>query len=184
MERRTFVLATLALPFSVPNLLRWGVQTGPGFKVSAGEGRYHGHIQSMGVNTNIIDIKVSGKDTDGGLLLFEQNHLTPGKGTPLHMHPSQDEVFYVLEGEFLFQVGKEKYSLKTGESIFMPRNVPHSWIQISVKGHTLVSLQPAGKLEELFVAFSSLKKPPTPDETVKLFAAHDIQVLGPPVAKE
>lgn len=75
-------------------MTRWSVDRASlGFKVSAGEGRLHGHIKLKGVNSNVLDVKVSGKDTDGDLAIFEQTGLSSMRGTPLHVHHVQDEVF-------------------------------------------------------------------------------------------
>ncbi len=154
---------------------------GKGFVAEMGEGRIHGHIQLKGVNANILDVKVSGKDTDGDLAIFEQTSLSPKRGTPLHLHPFQDEIFYILDGEYYFQVGDEKHYLKVGDSIFLPRKVPHAWTQMSEKGKMTVILQPAGKLEEFFVAMASLENVPTPEEIAAIFAAHEMEVVGPPL---
>ena len=186
MKRRTFLGTTLS---AAPLAAGAYPSTGPardagGFKVAAGEGRRHGHIQLKGVNANILDVKVSGKDTGGALAVFEQTSRSPGRGTPLHVHPSQDEIFYVLEGEYYFQVGEGKYPLRKGDSIFLPRQVPHSWIQVSEKGRMTVTLQPAGQLEEFFVAMAARQTPPTPEETARLFEAHGMKVVGPPVKRD
>ena len=127
-----------------------------GFKINAGEGRLHGHIRLKGVNSNILDVKISGKDTNGDLAVFEQTSLSQGRGTPLHVHSSQDEIFYIVEGSYYFQVGNEKYHMEVGDSIFLPRKVPHAWTQKSKKGRMIVTLQPAGKLEDFFVQVSAL----------------------------
>ena len=76
-----------------------------GFKIRSGEGRLHGHLKLKGVNANILDVKISGKDTDGDLAIFEQTSLSQGRGTPLHIHNSQDEIFHIIEGAYYFQVG-------------------------------------------------------------------------------
>ena len=49
-------------------------------------------------------IKIAGADTGGqyGLLEIE---VRPGEGSPWHVHPEEDEWFYVLEGQFTFHVG-------------------------------------------------------------------------------
>ncbi|WP_240635634.1 cupin domain-containing protein [Hymenobacter rigui] len=133
------------------------------------------------MNQNILDVKVSGHDTNGDLAIFEQTSLSQGRGTPLHVHLGQDEVFYVLDGEYAFQVGEDKYRLKTGDSIFLPRQVPHAWTQVSARGHMLVTMQPAGKLEEFFVAMAALTTEPTPQQVAQLFAAHEMKVIGPPL---
>ncbi|KAA3440049.1 cupin domain-containing protein [Rufibacter hautae] len=157
-------------------------KTGKGFKVASGEGRYHGHLQLRGVNANVLDVKVSGKDTNGALAIFEQTSLSPRRGTPLHVHPSQDEIFQVLEGEYRFQVGQEKFSLTAGECIFLPRQVPHAWTQVSQSGKMTVTLQPAGKLEEFFVAMAALQQEPTQAQITQLFKEHEMEVVGPPLA--
>lgn len=180
MQRRRFLRASLAaLPLvAVPTPDERNTK---GFKASAGEGRFHGHLRLKGVNQNVLDVKVSGKDTNGDLAIFEQTSLSQGRGTPLHVHLGQDEIFYVLEGEYAFQVGEDKYRLKTGDSIFLPRYVPHAWTQVSPRGHMLVTMQPAGKLEEFFVAMASLKAEPTQQQVAQLFAAHEMKVVGPPL---
>ncbi|RTQ46306.1 cupin domain-containing protein [Hymenobacter gummosus] len=183
MKRRRFLQTSLAaLPLAAPAALAAPPErNGKGFKAAAGEGRFHGHIQLKGVNQNVLDVKVSGKDTGGDLAIFEQTSLSPGRGTPLHVHLGQDEIFYVLDGEYAFQVGDDKYRLKTGDSIFLPRHVPHAWTQVSPRGRMTVIMQPAGKLEEFFVALAALKAEPTQPELAQLFAAHEMKVVGPPL---
>jgi len=150
-----------------------------GFKIDSGVGRIHGHIRLKGVNSNILDVKVSGSDNDGGLAIFEQTSLSKGKGTPLHFHHSQDEIFLVLEGSYYFQVGDEKFKLAKGDSIFMPRKVPHAWTQISETGKMTVIFQPAGKMENFFVTVAALDHEPTPAKMQTIFAANEMQVVGP-----
>jgi quercetin dioxygenase-like cupin family protein len=186
MQRRKFIFTSLAaLPVAASATALPGAErTVKGFKIPAGEGRLHGHIQLKGVNQNILDVKVSGKDTNGDLAIFEQTSLSPGRGTPLHVHPNQDEIFSVLDGEYAFLVGDDRYRLKTGDSIFLPRQVPHAWTQVSARGKMQVTLQPAGKLEEFFVTMAALKTEPTEQEVARIFAAHDMKVLGPPLKIE
>jgi hypothetical protein len=72
--------------------------------------------------------------------------------------------------------------MKAGDTIFLPRKVPHSWIQLSESGKMLVTLQPAGKLEDFFVTMSGLQLDPSPQMMAQLFRDHDMEVVGPPVA--
>lgn len=152
-----------------------------GFKILAGEGRIHGHIKLKGVNSNILDVKISGSDTNGDLAIFEQTSISQGRGTPLHIHASQDEIFYVIEGSYKFQVGEDKYDLITGDSIFLPRQVAHAWTQVSEKGKMTVTMQPAGKLENFFITIAALNHEPSQQEIAKMFADNDMQVVGPPL---
>ena len=158
--------------------------SGKGFKIDSGEGRIHGHLKLKGVNANILDLKVSGKDTNEELAIFEQTSLSQGRGTPLHIHLKQDEVFYVIEGEYNFKVGTETYSLSVGDSIFLPRRVPHAWTQMSEKGKMTVIFQPAGKMEDFFVTMADLKGEPTSEEIARIFAENEMQIVGPPLKIE
>jgi quercetin dioxygenase-like cupin family protein len=152
-----------------------------GFKIPAGEGRLHGHLKLKGVNANILDVKISGSDTDGDLAIFEQTSVSKGRGTPLHVHPNQDEVFYVIAGNYKFKVGDDTLDLTAGDSIFLPRKVPHAWSQLSDSGKMLVTLQPAGKLENFFVTMAALDHQPGQEELAKIFSDNDMQIVGPPL---
>jgi len=152
-----------------------------GFKIKAGEGRLHGHLKLKGVNQNTLDLKVSGSDTEGALAIFEQTSLSQGKGVPRHVHPLQDEVFYVLEGSYFFEVGEDKHHLTAGDSIFLPRAVAHAWIQASEKGKMIVTFQPAGKIEDFFVALAALDHLPGKEEMEKLFMDNEMKIVGPPL---
>ena len=183
MKRNQFIasiLTVMSAPiFAFSQLPRKLARQKKGFKISAGEGRIYGHIKLKGVNSNILDVKISGSDTDGDMAVLEQTSLSQGKGTPLHIHNSQDEIFYVIEGAYKFQVGNDKYDLKTGESIFLPRQVGHAWTQISEKGKMIVIVQPAGKLENFFITMAALDHEPSKEEISKIFADNDMQVVGP-----
>ena len=86
-----------------------------GFSVAAGEDRFGERIK-LGGEAN--DCKVSGRDTDGAMCVFE---FTGGGGWPRHLHHDLDEWIYVIDGELDFQVGDKRFRLGAGESIFLPR---------------------------------------------------------------
>lgn len=185
MKRNKFIASILTLA-ATPMLSFAQIQQSlkrkiKGFKIVAGEGRIHGHIQLKGVNSNILDVKISGKDTNGDLAIFEQTSLSQGKGTPLHIHHSEDEIFFIIEGSYKFKVGDDLYDLTIGDSIFLPRKVAHAWTQVSEKGKMIVTMQPAGKLENFFVTMSALKHVPNQEEIAKIFSDNGMQVVGPPL---
>ena len=182
MKRSTFILSVLALfPLSLLAKIKTGVymRTEKGFQVKAGEARFSERFKMKGVTLNILDIKISGADTDNDVAVFEQTGLTPNGGPPLHIHPFQDEWFYVIEGNYLFQVGNKKYQMKSGDTIFLPKNVQHAFIQLSEKGKMIVSYLPAGKMEAFFKVTDSWTSSPTEEEIEKVFADHDMKVVGP-----
>ena len=156
-----------------------GARTGKAVYVPNGKNRFEEELMIWGVIT--LQIKVSGKDTDGSFFLFE--HAKMGKGgPPRHLHYEQDEWFYAVEGEFAFEVGDEKFSLRPGDSLFAPRMVPHVWAYVGDNpGRLLLAVQPAGSLEEFFMKSCKMTRPPSPEEAEKQFAAHGMKVVGPPL---
>ena len=128
-----------------------------------------------------LQIKVSTNDTDGDLFVFEHADMSKG-GPPRHFHYEQDEWFRAVKGEFLFEVGDERFTLRPGDSLFAPRMVPHVWAYVGDSpGTLLLAVQPAGSLESFFMQSSRMTKPPTPEEAERQFAAHKMKVVGPPL---
>lgn len=187
MQRRNMLFTILALyPLSLLAKIQTHLQlrSGKGFKVNAGESRSGEHYKMKGVTSNNLDTKISSSDTGGDIAVFEQTGSTAKGGPPLHIHPFQDEWFYVIEGEYLFQVGTDRYELKNGDMIFLPRGIQHAFVQLAEKGKMVVSYLPAGKMEAFFRVTSKWTSPPTTEEIRMVFEAHDMKVVGPPLTYE
>jgi mannose-6-phosphate isomerase-like protein (cupin superfamily) len=147
--------------------------------VPQGRNRFDEALMIWGVIP--LQIKVSTKDTDGDLFVCEHADMSKG-GPPRHFHYEQDEWFRAVKGEFLFEVGDERFTLRPGDSLFAPRMVPHVWAYGGdTPGTLLLAVQPAGSLEAFFMQSTKLTKPPTPDEADRQFAAHRMKVVGPPL---
>ena len=149
-----------------------------GFVVRAAESRYNEMTRLGGTSPN--DVKVSSKDTNGALTIFEFTGNERG-GPPLHVHPNQDEIFFILEGEYLFQVGDNQHNLKMGDTIFLPRKVAHAFAQLTERGKMFFLFQPSGKMEDFFRTLGKLSGPPSPEEGAKIFHDHEMVVVGPPL---
>lgn len=128
-----------------------------------------------------LQIKVSSDDMDGALFVFE--HADMGKGgPPRHFHYEQDEWFYVIKGDFAFEVGDERFTLGPGDSLLAPRMVPHGWAHVGDDlGTLLLAVQPAGSLEAFFREGCEMAGLPTPEEADRMFADHGMEVVGPPL---
>lgn len=46
---------------------------------------------------------------------------------PRHVHRSDDEAWYVLEGVLRVQVGADEVEARAGASVFVPRGTPHTY---------------------------------------------------------
>lgn len=192
MHRRKFLIATTtattvaATGFgaSVPSGQAFGQLAQPpgkGFVVKAGEDRFGEHTKLFGRTPN--DIKVSAKDTNSTLTLFEYGGREKG-GPPLHINPDQDKIFYVMEGRYLFDVSGERHTLAVGDLVFAPRNTPHTFAQLTDTGRLLFLVQPAGKMEAYFRTLGKLTGKLSLAEGAKLFADHGMQLVGPPLPVE
>ncbi|GEO06127.1 hypothetical protein AAE02nite_37910 [Adhaeribacter aerolatus] len=73
MKRAKFISTVLALfPLGIITSLKaFGKRTEKGFKVAAGESRFGEQFRMKGVTLNVLDLKVSAKDTNGALAIFE-----------------------------------------------------------------------------------------------------------------
>jgi quercetin dioxygenase-like cupin family protein len=85
-----------------------------------------------------------------GYTLLESTAL-PGGGMPPHTHHTQDEVIYVLEGEFSFASGDGALTLGPGCVVCVPRGTVHA-LKVSggEPGRCLLLLAPPGPLERFF----------------------------------
>jgi mannose-6-phosphate isomerase-like protein (cupin superfamily) len=183
MKRRNFLqlpLASIALT-SLASEANSQDRPQHGFKVESGKARYQEELLLMGGR---FQCKISSKDTGGDLCIYDTFREEKG-GPALHIHHVQDEWFYVVKGEFLFQVGESTFNLRPGDSAFGPRKIPHAFAKISDgPGQMLIVWQPAGSMEDFFYQMSTMTKkiPANPEVVLKhLFESHGMEVAGPPL---
>lgn len=146
--------------------------------VRAGAGRTPVSVTLFGCCPN--HVKVASRDSAGTLALFEYHGRVRG-GPPLHVHDSQDETYFVRDGTWLFEAGGERHRLGPGDTIFLPRRVPHSFCQLSEEGRLVFLFTPAGDMVAFFEALSRIDGPPAPDVEQALFESHGMRVVGPPI---
>ncbi|HKT37575.1 MAG TPA: cupin domain-containing protein [Ktedonobacterales bacterium] len=155
-----------------------GMRAPPIVRVAAGADCL-GEARGLGVST--IQFKVAGQGSDGLFVLENTFH---AKGGPArHLHYDQDEWFYVVAGDFLMEVGNERFTLHPGDALLAPRNVPHVWAYVGdTTGRILVTFMPAGKMEAFFREVTKANAMPPLDP--ELWRAHGMELLGPPLPIE
>jgi mannose-6-phosphate isomerase-like protein (cupin superfamily) len=100
-------------------------------------------------------LRIHGRDTEGVVSAVE-SHDVPGGGPPLHIHHHEDETFQILEGEYEWTVGAEKFVAKRGATVFAPRGIPHTYRYLGQRpGRLLCIINPAG-FEGFFEEISDL----------------------------
>ncbi|WP_242077548.1 cupin domain-containing protein [Brevundimonas diminuta] len=172
-------LALAATPVRAQNAR---AQSHRGFVTGADEDRTQAPTMLFGASRNTV--KVSADDTEGRLSMFEYEGAVRG-GPPLHVHDDQDEIFYVREGDYLFQLGDALHRLTAGDTIFLPRGVPHAFSQLSAAGRLVFMFTRAGDMEAFFRDQAAMGAgPPTPQAAQDLFSQHGMRIVGPPLPVE
>jgi mannose-6-phosphate isomerase-like protein (cupin superfamily) len=129
-------------------------------------------------------IKAGAADT-GGLLTFCDGVVGPRTaGPPLHVHHEADEFLYVSDGHLLVQAGQERHDLGPGCFAWLPRQVPHTYANVSDSPVHMAGGAVPGGIEEFFAAqaayFAQLQGPPDPERIAAIWAGHG-HIVGPPI---
>jgi quercetin dioxygenase-like cupin family protein len=142
-----------------------------------GEGR---PVHVLGAD---LTIKISSRDTNGAFAVFE-GHTPPLEGPPLHRHSKHDEWWYIVEGEYRFEIdGKEIYAV-AGSTVYAPRGSRHTFQNVgSERGWTITTVIPGGV--DLFFEDLDSASPrgaaPDPAKILPIFEKHGQELLGPPL---
>jgi mannose-6-phosphate isomerase-like protein (cupin superfamily) len=133
-------------------------------------------------------------ETNGAYDLCETT-MAPGMEPPPHVHSREDELFYVLDGEFDAYVGDAGFAVRTGECAFLPRHIPHAWIIRSPRLHMLSLITPGGFLEAIRDMSAPAQRLDLPAEaltyatadlerTMQVLSEYGIRMLSPEETSE
>jgi mannose-6-phosphate isomerase-like protein (cupin superfamily) len=117
-----------------------------------------------------------------GLELIETIN-APGYGPPLHRH-SETEVFYVLQGRYLFEVDGERFEAKMGDTVVANGGVPHRFVNIdSCPSKQLVMIVPGFDAFAFFTQLGLAMKNGRLENDAKLAFSTQwgVDFLGPPL---
>jgi mannose-6-phosphate isomerase-like protein (cupin superfamily) len=181
-KRRTFLqLLAAALPASFITKTTKAELSAPPITtpIPSGDDRYNvKRVLPNGTTT----FKVSSKDCRGDFFAMEHHHTAKG-GPPRHLHHIEDEWFYVIEGDYIVQVGTELHRLKAGDSILGPRGVPHAFAFVGEgTGRFLITYAPAGRMEEFFNNQDKAGGRTAYINDAEKMRAYDMELLGPPLS--
>jgi len=73
---------------------------------------------------------LSGEQTAGQFCLLE-NESNGNTRTPIHVHANDDETVYIIDGELTAVIDGRPRRLTAGESLFLPRGIPHQLMNMS-----------------------------------------------------
>lgn len=91
----------------------------------------------------------------------------------LHLHRSDDEAWFVIDGRLGFRVGDEEREVAAGESILVPRGTPHSyWNPLSKPTRYLLVMTP--RIHQLIEALHAGDR----SDWGRIFEEHDSELLA------
>jgi mannose-6-phosphate isomerase-like protein (cupin superfamily) len=122
-------------------------------------------------------IKVGVDDTAGSLTIFESLRPAGDPGGPLLHKHLFDEAFYVLEGEYTFQVGERLVEASTGSFVYIPGGTTHTFRHSGNGDGRMLTVCSPGGIEAMFMA---------PDAESRAAAERKLGVenVGPPLAPD
>ena len=104
----------------------------------------------------------------------------PDTFVPPHVHPTQDEFIYMLDGRFDLLIDGRPHVATSGDLIRLPMNISHGiFNKTDQTVKCLFWVSPTRKLHDLFWALHAMKEQ-TPAEVTALAAKFEVNVLPPP----
>jgi quercetin dioxygenase-like cupin family protein len=147
----------------------------PAFISAPAEGRV---LNQLGHTAREI---VTSEQSGGAYYVFDVIS-PPGLGIPPHVHSREDEVIFVLAGDFEVFLGGKVARAGAGSTLNFARGTPHGFRNVGeTPGKTLWFVTPGASFQTFFRRLAEL--PPGPPDMAKvaaLFAEFGMQVLPPP----
>lgn len=137
---------------------------------------------------NRMTVKATTETTGGAFGLLE-SWVAAGSSPPLHVHHREDESFWVLEGRVRFRCGDEEFVGEPGAFVFLPRDVPHTFIVEGDAPARLLTLLTPGGGEGFFLDGGREPEgpglpPAGPPDVAKLKQVaeqYGSEIIGPPL---
>ena len=96
----------------------------------------------------------------GGQIDVEMVCYEPGQSTPMHSHPRQDEIFYVVEGCANMCIGGTEHAFEAGSMVRCAPGVPHDARNLGTGRCTFVFFKLAVGLLDAVAPVASAKARP------------------------
>lgn len=142
----------------------------------------------------LVKIRVSEKDGTDGISVLE-HHAYQYDSPPRHIHKTEDEIFYVLEGKFCFKLNEQEHQLGCGDVLLAPKGIPHSYSIESANGGKWLTVTNGGDFERFVrkmgrpanqITLPQKSGKPSKEVIEKLTSTakeFNIEIVGPPLHK-
>jgi quercetin dioxygenase-like cupin family protein len=137
----------------------------------------------------LISQLAGSSDTNGAFDLVESKK-KKGTEPPPHTHDREDEFFYILAGEMKVFADGQVFTVAAGESVFLPKNVPHAYLIQSEVCHVLALITPGGFLNAINKMNAPARAMEIPSDmetyatadltaTIAVFIQYGVRMLSP-----
>jgi len=148
-----------------------------------------GEGQALWFLRNRMSVKATAGSTGGAFGLVE-SLMAPGFSPPMHVHHREDESFYILEGELTLQCGERRFRAGTGAFVFLPRDVPHTFVVEGDRPARMLTFLTPGGGEGVFIEGGRQPErdglppatPPDVNALKRVSARFGAEIVGPPIA--
>jgi mannose-6-phosphate isomerase-like protein (cupin superfamily) len=147
-----------------------------------------GEGQAIWFLRNRMTVKATAATTGGAFGLLE-SWIAPGFSPPLHVHHRDDESFYVLEGELTMKCGDRTFRATAGAFVFLPRDVPHTFVVEGGQPARMLTLLTPGGGEGVFIDGGRPAEgdglppaaPPDIEKLKRVSGLYGAEIIGPPM---
>jgi quercetin dioxygenase-like cupin family protein len=137
----------------------------------------------------LVSQLAGGSDNDGAFDLVESK-MRKGTEPPPHIHDREDELFYILAGEMRVFADGQVFTVSAGESVFLPKQMPHAYLIESDECHVLALMTPGGFLNAINKMNAPARTMDIPSEmetyatvdltaTMAIFMKYGVRMMSP-----
>ena len=122
-------------------------------------------------------------EATGGVLTSVETINAPGFGPPLHRH-RETEVFYVLEGRYLFEVDGRRFAADTGDVVAVPGGSAHAFVNLTDRpARQFIQILPGLDAAAFFLGMGEVMRDGKLDQdALNAFGKRwHVEFLGPPL---
>jgi quercetin dioxygenase-like cupin family protein len=143
-----------------------------------GEGR------TVSVRGDRYTYKATADQTGGAYGLVETAVPAGSAGPPPHIHPGEEEAFYVLEGELTVLLDERELVAPAGAFLLVPRGTVHTFSNRTQReARLLVIISPGGfegAFAEMAEVIPSAEEPPDMERLMAIARKYNLEIVAPP----
>ncbi len=141
-----------------------------------------GEVRVNQVPGHAITYKARKEETGGAYSLLEV--VLTGDGPPQHIHKSEEEAFYILEGEVYIKIGEQTIRGTVGSFVLVPRGTVHTFWNAGPTPAKLLGIFSPPAFEQFFVEVVGDEEIDTAtfvERGMAVAEKYNLEIVGPPL---